>query len=409
MPWKRNLIIMIGVQILSAMAWGLTNPFLPLFITELGIDDPAGQRWWAGLIQGAPLFCTALMGVIWGTVADRWGRKSMVIRGLVGTGVAMFFMRYVTNVHQLLGFRLIQGVLGCGIVAASIVLVASLTPKKRTGIAVGLMQGAVAGGFGLGPIIGGLLADSFGYRFLFVVGAVLYVITTVIVIVFVREPELNHKPGSEPKLRHAVSAFFSSRALLGLAASLFVILIATTMINPVIALFIRQKLLAGSPLLSERGNTIIGSVFSTALIIALAAPAWGWLADHWGHQRIVLVCVLLTALVLPVHALVGTVLAFVMLQLLFRGTTGGIRPAARALISHIAPPRQLGGLFGAVNTAIMMGAALGPLLGGWFASRFGDQATFVAAGVVLFIGFLMSLWLIPGVNSTDRAHQLSRA
>ena len=399
MSWKRNLIIMIGVQVLAAMAWGLTNPFLPLFITELGIDDPVEQRWWAGLIQGAPLFCTALMGVIWGTVADRWGRKSMVIRGLVGTGVAMVFIRYVTNVHQLLGFRLIQGVLGGAVVVASIVRVASLAPKKRTGIAVGLMQGAVAGGFGLGPIIGGLLADRFDYRLLFAVAAVLHAIAVTIVIVLVREPRMNHEPGSEPKVRHSLSAFFGSPALLGLAASLFVVHVAITMINPVIALFTKQKLLAGSPLLEDWGNTIVGSIVCPILIVTFAAPAWGWLADRWGHRRIVLVCALLTALVLPVHALVRTVLALVMLQLLLRAFSGGLRPAARALISHLASSRQLGGLFGAVNTSVLMGVALGPFFGGWFAGRFGDRTTFVAAGVVLFFGFLMGLWLIPSASA----------
>ena len=78
MSWKRSLIILVGVQVLAMMAMGLFVPFLSLYLEDLGVVDQAEQRWWAGILRGASVFCSALLGVVWGTLSDRFGRKLMV-------------------------------------------------------------------------------------------------------------------------------------------------------------------------------------------------------------------------------------------------------------------------------------------------------------------------------------------
>ena len=159
MPWKRNLVVLVGVQILATAGMSLIMPFLPFYVERLGVTDPAAQRSWSGFIFGISLFFAAIMGPVWGTVGDRWGRKAMIVRALLGTGVCILAMGFVTNVWQLLILRTIQGALG-GFITASITLVAALTPRERSGMAVGSIMGSVYAGGAVGPLLGGALAEE---------------------------------------------------------------------------------------------------------------------------------------------------------------------------------------------------------------------------------------------------------
>ena len=166
MSWKRNLIILSVVQILAMAGMSMVIPFLPFFVSDLGVVDPSAQRWWAGLVLGVPMFFAAIMGPVWGTVGDRWGRKAMIVRAILGTGIMILCMGFVGNVYQLVVLRIIQGALG-GFVSASITLVAVLTPRERSGLAVGTIMGSVFAGNAVGPLLGGTIADLFGYRAVF--------------------------------------------------------------------------------------------------------------------------------------------------------------------------------------------------------------------------------------------------
>ncbi len=390
MSWRRNLIVLSAVQILAMAGMSMVMPFLAFYIETLGIHNEAEQRFWSGLILGVSLFFAAVMGPVWGTVGDRWGRKPMIVRAILGTGLAILAMGFVGNVYQLLVLRVIQGALG-GFVSASITLVAVLTPRERGGMAVGVIMGSVFAGNAVGPLLGGALAQAFGYKAVFIITGSMLMLAAAVVWGFVREEKMNHLPGTEPRLLHTLGEFFRSRHLLGISGALLAVQTSVAMAAPILALFIKQDLKVEVNLDIKTG--LVYAV--TNVITALSAPLWGHFADQRGHRQVLLWCILGTTLLLPVQALAPTVLFLVLTRVLLGVFTGGIVPTSRALISQSVPAHRLGGLYGCANAAVLLGNALGPILGGAFASGYGNKPTFVLSGVCLLLAFALTYRLIP--------------
>ena len=111
-----NVGVLWIAELIALMGMSLVMPFLPLYLAELGVADRQAKLW-AGWVGGANFLCAALVAPVWGAIADRFGRKPMAVRALLGLAVSVWFMAEVTNVYQLFGLRMLQGAFG-GFVAA---------------------------------------------------------------------------------------------------------------------------------------------------------------------------------------------------------------------------------------------------------------------------------------------------
>ena len=168
--WKKTFISAFIAQIFSIVGFSFVFPFLPFFIEDLGITDKGEQAFWAGVVMSATGVSLAFFAPIWGVLADKFGRKLMVVRAMAAGGIIVTLMSFVQSVEQLAFLRLLQGA-ATGTISASVALVASVTPERRSGLTLGMMQTAVFIGLAVGPLIGGVAADCFGYRMAFRIGA----------------------------------------------------------------------------------------------------------------------------------------------------------------------------------------------------------------------------------------------
>ncbi|MCB0109723.1 MAG: MFS transporter, partial [Caldilineaceae bacterium] len=78
--WRRNLYILFGVQLLTTAGFSLVFPFLPLYIRELGVATRGSLEFWSGMVFSTQAFVMMLSSPLWGVVADRYGRKPMLLR-----------------------------------------------------------------------------------------------------------------------------------------------------------------------------------------------------------------------------------------------------------------------------------------------------------------------------------------
>ena len=108
-PWQRNQYGVVLAVGLAFTAFELSQPFIPLFIRDLGTADLAEAAFWSGLVAGVAPLGAAIMGPVWGGMADKYGRKPMVLRALVFIGVMQFSMAFVPNVQWLLAIRVLMG------------------------------------------------------------------------------------------------------------------------------------------------------------------------------------------------------------------------------------------------------------------------------------------------------------
>jgi DHA1 family multidrug resistance protein-like MFS transporter len=126
--WRRNLYAIWLAQLLAIVAFSLRAPFLPFFLGDLGLTSTEDQALWSGYINAAGAGTMALTAPFWGIVADRYGRKPMLLRSQFAAFVTIGLMGLATEPWHLLVLRMIEGCF-TGTVTAATALVAVSVPK----------------------------------------------------------------------------------------------------------------------------------------------------------------------------------------------------------------------------------------------------------------------------------------
>jgi len=129
--WRRTLLVAFGAQVLALMGFTLIFPFLPLYIQTLGVHGRAVPVW-AGVISFSGALPLALMGPVWGTLGDRYGRKPMIIRAMGCGAVTMALLIVAPNVWVLVTLLALSGLL-TGVNAPLQALVTTVTPRAEMG------------------------------------------------------------------------------------------------------------------------------------------------------------------------------------------------------------------------------------------------------------------------------------
>src|SRR4051812_7442314 len=161
--WTLTLYAVWAGEMLALIGFSSRVPFLPFFLGDLGVTDVDNQLLWSGGINAVGAAAMALTAPLWGLLADRYGRKPMLLRGLFGGAIVVALMGFSTAPWQLVALRVAEGTL-TGTVAAATALIATSAPKPRLGYALGMVQTAVFAGAAGGPLLGGIAYDSLGPR-----------------------------------------------------------------------------------------------------------------------------------------------------------------------------------------------------------------------------------------------------
>lgn len=375
--WKRTFIAAWTAQMISITGFSAVLPFLPFYIRELGVTNDADVMRWAGIVTTAAAATLALFGPVWGMLADRFGRKPMVLRAMFGGAVALLLMAFCQNVHQLVLCRLFQGAL-TGTVTANLALVASVTPRERAGFALGMMQAAVFVGASLGPLLGGVVADHWGYRAAFYAAAALLVVGGALVKLCVQERFEGRKPG-EAAPHGTFGQVFAASGFLAAVFVLFVIRFADSLARPVFPLLIEQ--IRGN---SVGINTVTGSIMAVGgLAAACSAGFLGWFSDAWGHRRMLVGFSLITGAVSGLYVFAQTVGHLFVLRFLFGLGAAGMMPAANAIIRRVTADENIGKAYGVTSSIAAVGWSLGPLTGGYVGASLGLRAPFVCMAAAM--------------------------
>lgn len=398
--WRRNFYTLWMAEVIAIIGFQAVQPFLPYYVQEFEIADLGEALLWSGRMGTAAGLAMAISSPIWGGLADRYGRKPMVVRSMLGGGIAVILMAYVQTVEQLLVVRVIQGALS-GTVTACLTLVSTSTPRSHVGFALGLMQGAFMLGASVGPLLGGPLIEQFGYQTCFLYSGITVVIAGFAVQIWVRE-DFQRSQQVETSARHRLPGRDVWR-LLGIKAFVILIVSVTSMsftfgfIMPVVPLFVQQ--LAGP----GHGNIVsmAGIIFAAGgLVGALSSAVMGRFSDSIGPKA-VLVGGLVAAAVF--HLAQGFAQSVTMLGVLFVFgglATGAIRPVANALVARIIEERDRGKAFGIMSSAAALGWAAGPLGGSWIGATWGLRSVFfVTAG--LFLAVALWVWIAMDEPSAE--------
>jgi len=163
--WKDNLRIAWFGCFLTGASISLVVPFMPIFVEQLGIEGDQ-VAFYSGLAISVSAISAAFVSPIWGILADKYGRKPMMLRASIAMTLTMGGIAFVPSVFWLLVLRFLNGVFS-GFVPNSTALIASQVPKDQSGYALGTLSTGVVAGTLMGPLIGGLIAENLGMRNVF--------------------------------------------------------------------------------------------------------------------------------------------------------------------------------------------------------------------------------------------------
>lgn len=387
--WRKNLwMLWIGALVTSA-SFSMVVPFLPLFLIKLGVHH--NLNIWSGALFSAAFLTAALMSPFWGSLADKYGRKPMILRSGFSLCAVYILTAFVTNPYELLGLRMVQGLLA-GYIPSAIALVATNTPEAEVGYALAMMSTATATGSIAGPLLGGVISRLFDNRIAFGSAGALMLLSTLLVLFLVEEfqfvPSKTRSSVVGAWREAATNRQFLPVLWLSLLTSFSIMTI-----EPILPVYIVH--LGGS---LRNASLLAGIVFSlSGIATVLFAPRWGRLSDKVGFRRTLLIGLLGGGLgnlaQIPFHNIWG----FSAVRFMYGAFFCAVYPALNGLVVRTTRNDFRGRAFGLNQTANQLGIMLGPLVGGVTAEALGTHSVFWLTGFLL----LATMWLAQRATRTQ--------
>lgn len=383
---KRNFIIIWISNLLVAGTMTMIMPFLSLYIETLGHFSEGYVQKWSGLIFGATFISAFIMSPIWGRIADKYGYKPILIINAIGLAISILLMGYVENVWQFFFLRLAMGVV-TGFIPTSLAFISTQTEKKEAGKTLGTLQmGSVSGSL-FGPIVGGLLADAFGFQYTFFITSASVLLAGIITFFGVKEVRaaVSKKARQIYSRRQVLRGIFKHRLLFNVMLITSLIQIGNFSIQPLLSLYVADLTHDVTQV-----TFLAGLTFSAAgLGNILFARFWGRLGDHIGYEKVLFILLGLAVIFMIPQAWVTALWQLILLRLVYGTVLGGLIPITTALIRREAPVTVQGEVMGYNTSFRFFGNIIGPLIGGFVSGIFSISAVFYVTAALFFIAWII--------------------
>ncbi|GAA0606584.1 lmo2377 family MFS transporter [Virgibacillus siamensis] len=363
-------------------------PFISLYIEEFGSFSDDYVQTWSGWIFGITFVTAFIFSPIWGRIGDKFGRKKILILSAAGLGVSILLMGFANSVWELFLLRLFMGIF-TGFIPMSQAMISTQTPKKIAGQVLGTLQtGSITGAL-MGPMLGGALADVFGYAPTFRWTSITIMASGLIVLFGVKEllvkKDDNESEFKSYSTKEVLLHVIKNPVLLVVMLLSALVQIAHFSIQPILSLYVAE--------IHGPANIAFfsGVAFSAAgLGNLLMAKRWGRLGDRIGYTKIMIFLLFMAGIVYFPGAFVTNIWQLVVLRFLLGISIGGLVPVRIAYIRQEAPLSMQGEVLGYNTSLRFLGNIIGPALGGVISGFYGFMGVFfVTSGLLILGGFIM--------------------
>ena len=382
--WQRNLKIAWIGTFFTGASFSIVMPFMALYIEELGVKGDMVE-WYTGLSVAISALASALVSPIWGRLADRYGRKPMMIRASMVMTFTMGGLALVPNVFWLLFLRTLNG-LFAGYVPNATALIASQVPQNRSGYALGTLSTGLTAGVLIGPLLGGTLSEAFGMRGTFLLVGLILFICCLLTVFGLREDFQHVEKGEMMTLSQVFAKIPSKSILIGLFVTSMIIQISAQSIAPMLALYIRY--------LGQRDNIL----FYSGLIVSamgfsslLSTPFLGKVGDRIGNHCLLLMGLFYSFLLYFLCGFAGSALQLGILRFAYGFGVGALMPSVNSLLTKMTPKEGISRIFSFNQSFSYIGQVLGPFVGSAVATGLGYRWVFFVTAMIVFGNFVWSL------------------
>lgn len=388
---KRNVVIMWFANFFVAGSMTMVLPFISLYIQSFGNFSESYVQSWSGWIFAITFVAAFLFSPIWGRIGDKYGRKNILIISATGTAISVLLMGFATSVWHLFFLRMMMGIF-TGFIPMSQALISIQTPKEIAGRVLGTLQTGSITGTLMGPLLGGSLADIFGYASTFKWTSLTIFLSALIVMFGIKETKLKVSAENKSYSRKQVLKHIINKPVLLVVMLISMLVqIAHFSIQPILSLYVIE--------INGPANIALmsGMAFSVSGLGNLfMAKRWGGLGDRIGYSKIIIFLLFMAGILYFPGAFVTNIWQLIILRFLLGIAIGGIIPVRLAYIRQHAPLSMQGEVLGYNTSLRFLGNVIGPALGGMLAGLFGISSVFfVTSGLLIISSLIMFVaWYI---------------
>ncbi|WP_416308957.1 multidrug efflux MFS transporter [Streptococcus infantarius] len=382
--WKQNLRVAWLGNFFTGASFSLVMPFMALYVEELGAPKNKVE-WYAGLAVSLSALASALIAPVWGRLADRYGRKPMMVRASLVMTFTMGGLAFVPNVFWLLALRLLNGLFS-GYIPNSTALIASQAPKNRSGYALGTLATGMIGGSLIGPLLGGVLAEWLGIRQVFLLVGFILLICNFLTVFLIKEDFKHVAKANAMSTRELFSSIKDKQILIGLFVTSMIIQISAQSIAPILTLYIRN-LGQTENLMFVSGLIVSALGFSSML----SSSTLGEIGDKIGNHRLLLIALFYSFSMYVLCALARNSLELGIVRFMYGFGTGALMPSVNSLLTKITPREGISRIFSYNQMFMNIGQVVGPFVGSAIATGMGYRSVFYVTSLIVFVNFVWSL------------------
>ncbi len=343
----------------------------------------------AGILATAVFLAYTFLQLPAGHLGDRFGRKTFLMISTLGWSVISFFTGFANSFHSLFGLRLLTGLFEGSYFGNDRPIISAYTPKEKMGFGQGISAMGMGLGMGLGIMLGGIISQNVGWRYVFIFFAIPSFLAGLLIWGVVREPFQSREQKASPPLPYAW--VFMNRELWLINFTGFTVMYVFWVLGTWIPAVFREQ---GISKLTE--SSFYGSVIGLVAIPGLPASGYfsDWVVKKGKGRKLIIVVEILTLSFLiwmigksaELKWSVSLMLGLVLLAGLFLWS---FFAPFYALISDLVPKDVLGTTFGLTNTICFMGSLIAPWLTGALRDLTGDFAWgFYSSAALLWLGAL---------------------
>lgn len=382
--WQRNLYVLWFGVFMTGIGFSEVMPFLSLYVDTLGHFTKNQLTFYSGAAFAITFLMTAIVSPFWGKLADSKGRKLMLLRASLGMAIVFLLMGVAQNIWQLIFLRALQGLFG-GFISNANAMIATQTPKERSGYALGLLVTGVTGGNLLGPFLGGVLASLVSYRISFVITGIIFLLVFTLTLTMVKEEFTPIERGASPSRKEVFQMLKFPKLTIVLFTTTLIIQMVNQSISPIVALFVRE-LNHGAP-----STTFLAGLVAAMPGIAtmIAAPRFGRIGDRIGTNRMIMIGFALAFIFMLPTDFVTAVWQLVILRFMIGISDATMLPAVQTMLSKSTPREITSRIFAYNQSFQSLGAVAGPMLGTLVATYFDYNGIFMVSAALIVVNAII--------------------
>jgi DHA1 family multidrug resistance protein-like MFS transporter len=381
---KKNMIILFITLVIIMMGFGMVIPVIPFLVEEFGAS---GQE--LGMLMAIYALMQLIFSPVWGELSDRFGRRPIMLFGLLGNGLSMLFMGLANSIWMLFAARALAGLLASATLPTAYAYVSDSTSEEDRGGGMGIIGAALGVGMVLGPGFSGVLAEN-TLSLPFFGGAFLSLFAIAVVFFFLPEslPEEERKSTTSINFQQQFSKMW--QGLVGPLGFLFVLafLISFGMTNfeGVFGLYMANRF--------DYGPGQVGMILTLVGLVSAAVQGFltGYATKRWGEENVIKFSFFGSAVGFVLMLAANNLSTVLITVSFFVFSNAMIRPGVSSLISKRAAMGQ-GIAMGLNNSFMSLGRVAGPLLAG-FVFDIDLRLPYLTGGFVTLIGFVLCLFLL---------------